>query len=454
MAMTPRSFAKTVHAYPRELVSFLLDLWDKTVPSEQLTDYEGYREAVPLPDADILEQLVSICYQASLLREEERSVNFRLILREPERFPPEEGPPQGLHRLLFTSPRVYSEYELRRLSPAIDFYRSLMGVRISPVHGLQIWGIVHSGPRWMQSLIGGRETPPALPPSLVIQVTGPGRIVICKGSVVIAALNGGQISVPSSDIFNSGWISESFADVRNELTDIHRLARTRAGKPWADLDAGFVRTLAQQVVKRIITTIRNSRHGGTLVYLPPARASALCCENRHMTVKYQFADEEPRQRFHTLITNIMNAVAEECIDVRHPDRPVGWIDYVSCGSETIARLDEALFEFAHLIAGLAAIDGAVIMSKRQEVLGFGAVISGDIDKVDTVARALDIEGEHTVPVRSEEVGTRHRSAYRLCHELHDALAIVVSQDGAVRVVKWHNGIVTYWDQIPSGVLGF
>ncbi len=452
--MTPRSFEKTVHAYPRELASFLLELWGGTALPGHLAGSEDFREAVPLPDPDILEQLVSICYQASLLREEERSVNFRLILQDPERFPPEEGPPLGLHRLLFTSPRVLGEYELRRLSPAVDFYRSLIGVRFSPAHGLQIWGMVHSGPRWVQSIIGGRETSPTLPPSLVIQVTGPGRIVLCKGSVVIAALNGGQISVPSSEIFNSSWIAESFADVRNELTEIHQLARARAGRPWADLEPGFVKTLAQQVVKRIITTIRNSRHGGMLVYLPPDQAESLCCENRHMTVKYQFADEEPRQRFRTLITNIMNAVAEECADDLHPERPVGWNDYVSCCSEAIALLDEALFEFAHLIAGLAAIDGAVIMSKRHEVLGFGAVISGDMDKVDTVARALDIEGEHTVPVRSEEVGTRHRSAYCLCHELHDALVIVVSQDGAVRVIKWHKGIVTYWDQIPSGVLGF
>ncbi len=452
--MTTRSFAKTVHAYPRELVSFLLELWGGTVPSGHAEDTEGYLKAFPLPDADILEQLVSICYQASLLREEERSVNFRLILRDPEHFPPDEGPPLGLHRLLFTSPRVFSEYELRRLSPAVDFYRSLVGVSYSSAHGLQIWGMVHSGPRWVQSIIGGRETSPTLPPSLVIQVTGPGRIVLCKGSYVIASLHGGQISVPSSEIFNSNWIAESFADVRNELTVIHEQARSRAGRPWADLEPGFVKTLAQQVVKRIITTIRNSRHGGMLVYLPSDQAEALCCENKYMTVKYQFADEEPRQRFRTLITSIMNAVAEKCADDLHPERPAGWNDYVSCGSETIARLDEALFEFAHLIAALAAIDGAVIMSKRHEVLGFGAVISGDLDKVERVARALDLEGERTVPVLSEEVGTRHRSAYRLCHELHDAMAIVVSQDGAVRVVKWHEGIVTYWDQIPSGVLGF
>jgi hypothetical protein len=454
MSVTPCGNLGGIHSYPKELVSFLLEHWDEAGTREEARDLEEYSLSDRLPDKILLEQLISTCYQASLMREEERPVNFRLIVREPERFAPEEGPPEGLHRLPFTAPRLFSEYELRSLSTATDFYRSLLGVRIDPAEGLQIWGMVHSGARWTQSVHGGRKTVRSLPPSLVIYVTGPGRIAVCKGSTMIASLIAGQINCPSRDIFNSRWMRESFADVRNELFEIHQAARARADFPWANLEPGFVRTLAKQVVKRIISTIRNSRHGGTLVYLPEDQAAALCCENRYMTVKYQFAEEEPRQRFRTLIVKIMNTLAEVCADRENPDKVVGWNDYVTTANEAIAHLDEALFEVAHLIAGLAAIDGAVIMSKRHELLGFGAVISGDIDRVELVAQALDREGDRTVTVRSEEVGTRHRSAYRLCHELHDALAIVISQDGTVRLVKWHKGRITYWNQVPSGVLGF
>ena len=44
------------------------------------------------------------------------------------------------------------------------------------------------------------------------------------------------------------------------------------------------------------------------------------------------------------------------------------------------------------------------------------------------------------------VGTRHRSAYRLCNELRDVIAVVISQDGNVRFVKRKDEAVTYWDQ--------
>ena len=48
------------------------------------------------------------------------------------------------------------------------------------------------------------------------------------------------------------------------------------------------------------------------------------------------------------------------------------------------------------------------------------------------------------------MGTRHRSAYRLCTRFPEALAVVISQDGGVRFVGWHEGAITYWDHTPLG----
>ena len=64
----------------------------------------------------------------------------------------------------------------------------------------------------------------------------------------------------------------------------------------------------------------------------------------------------------------------------------------------------------------------------------------------TVRRALDLEGQQAEEESTESVGTRHRSAYRLCLALPNTVAIVVSQDGSVRFVTNRQGTVTYWDQ--------
>jgi hypothetical protein len=440
------------HSYPRDLALFLCTQWN-----ESYSLPEGHQEidtdpADPLPDIAILETLISVCYQASLLREEERPIRFRLILRDPERFPAEQGPPTGLHRLVFTQPRPLNEHELRRLSPAVEFYRSLVGVALDPERGLQIWGIIYSGPRWVQTIHGGRGTSQPLPMSLVLRVTGPGRIAVCKGSITVATLNGGRVARPSLDVFDSHWLPASFAEVRAEIWALHTVAREKANAPWAPLDPDFPKILAQHVIRRMITIIRTLHHGGTLLLLPPHRTAEFFCENHYLAIKYKFVEEEPRQRFRTLIVGLMNALAEAYGLYGHQRNSVGWLEFVGSRNDTLSRLDEALFEVAHLIAGLSAIDGAVVLTKRFEVLGFGGEISGELAPVLTVARALDAEGEQVEREFTNGVGTRHRSVYRLCNAIHDAVAIVVSQDGNVRFVTWKDGAVTYWDQVATSVL--
>jgi hypothetical protein len=48
----------------------------------------------PLPGAAVLEGFFAACYQASMLREEERQVTFRAILAEPALFAPRGGRPR------------------------------------------------------------------------------------------------------------------------------------------------------------------------------------------------------------------------------------------------------------------------------------------------------------------------------------------------------------------------
>ena len=442
-----------IHSYPEELASFIYDVWQVPLFRERRIS-AGIDLSFRLPDRPVLERIISTCYQASLLQEEQRPIRFRLIIQCPEQFPGDDGPPAGLHRFQFTRPRPFNKYELYRLAPAAEYYRTLIGISLEPETRAHIWGMVHSGTRWMQAENGGRKTFPPLPICPVIYVTGPGLISVGIGSEIIASLTGGEINCPSLDVFASLWLAESFASVRTEMWELHHKAREQSGKIWANLDPDFGRTVVQQVMRRIISVIRTSHHGGMLIYLPPELTEEILKENRYMTVKYQFCDDEPRRRFRTLIQRIMNTLAEQLADPEDTDKVVGWLDYATCRDEKIGLLDEAIFDLAHFIAALSATDGAVVMTKRQELLGFGAVISGDIDRVETVIHALDTEGAITEIELREGVGTRHRAAYRLCEELRDAVAIVISQDGNVSVVKWHHGSVTYWDQTPTGVPGF
>src|SRR5262245_7396696 len=60
-----------------------------------------------LPDVELLEELLSVAFQASLLREEDRPVRFRLFVGAADTLSWDVGPPEGLLRLRFEVPRRF-----------------------------------------------------------------------------------------------------------------------------------------------------------------------------------------------------------------------------------------------------------------------------------------------------------------------------------------------------------
>jgi len=435
-----------VHAYPDDLAAAVTSRWNAPEVLGGLTP----RPSSTPPSGDVLRLLLSTCFQASLLQEESRPLHFRLLLHPPEGLDPSGGPPDSLHRLVFAGLRPFGPQELRRLAPAADFHRSLVGVNLYP-EGPRVWGIAHSGERWLNAFFGGRKAEDPLPDAPVVHVNGPGRIGVYRGSTHVVTLSDGCLHSPVADAFGSSWMPGLFARTRAGLLEQHAAARSRAGVRWAPLGRTFVRTLYRHIMRRIVGTVRDSGHGGTVVYIPEEFGGQLLEPNPYLTLRYPFVEEEPRERMRTLLLRSMNALAEVAYDPAWPDRAVGWQEYVVNNHLTVLRVEEAIFEVASLIAGLAAVDGAVILSSRHEILGFGAIIAGDVDRIDDVVQALDADGHRAVPLRGEGIGTRHRALYRLCRELRGAVGIVVSQDGHVQVVTWHNGAVTCWNQAASGL---
>jgi DNA integrity scanning protein DisA with diadenylate cyclase activity len=92
------------------------------------------------------------------------------------------------------------------------------------------------------------------------------------------------------------------------------------------------------------------------------------------------------------------------------------------------------------------VDGAVVITKQHDLVGFGGMISGRLPAVRSVARAADLEGDRVTEEESKNVGARHGSAYRLAGAMPGAVVIVISQDGGVRFVSQKGGRVTYWEQ--------
>ncbi|MEZ4338070.1 MAG: hypothetical protein R3B82_15730 [Sandaracinaceae bacterium] len=425
------------HAYPADLCRLVLARWDAGEP------------ASPGLDPVVFERFLSTAYQASLLREEERVVRFRAILTEPGSIGIDERPPERAQRFELAAPRPFTPTELRRLAVAADERRTLLGVHPDAHGELRIWGLVASGTFWLRDIEGGRRGGAPLPDAAVVLVDGPGCLTVCRGHRLVARLHAGRISERRADPFDSRWLPERFRDFRHGLLARHleraRQAREERGEVWAPLEAELPRQVAERLMKRVVSMLRGARHGATVAFVPVEHARALASESSPIDLKHGLAHEATRMSFASLMGDILDRFAQIHAAEDGEPRVVGWSDFEVATDHALATLDEALFEAAHLTAGLASVDGAVVLSMQHELLGFGGMIAGALPDVPVVWRALDLEGDQLVEESADRVGARHRSAYRLVGAVAGAIAIVISQDGSVRFVAEKSGRVVYWE---------
>src|SRR5246127_2492065 len=416
------------HSYPRELARQIAAQWDTAGMVDQL------------PPEDALTSFLSEAYQASLLREEDRAVVCRLILVNPAELGDDAGPPNGLHVLRFREERPLHEQEIRRLSPTATFYRSLIGVRWDSKRGFLIWGIINSGSRWVNQTDGGRLPGPVVPHRLVIHIRGPGTLVALRGQDRIATLLNGKLQDYGFNIFEASWLTH--LQERFAKWVLHECFKGQP-HPGATVERDFTRVLAQNVMRRVISQVRDARHGGMIIIIADPNWNKLVCPNGPISPKYWIKESKARRRYRELLFAVVRTLSEVGAELGLAS--VGWEEYQQIRDDRLAELDESIFECAHFLADLMAVDGALVLTAARDIIGFGAEIHVPTRENEMVYRALDIEGENSVPERADEAGTRHRAAYRLARDYPECMVTVVSQDGSVRYVGNRNGKVIYWD---------
>jgi len=412
--------------YPPDLARYVEAHWPAATP-------------LSLPSA-LLEDALAAAFQASLMVEEARATRFRLLLTSPEQLPDAGTPNQGVLRLKFDHGRPLYADELRRLAPAVPFETALIGAHAE--HGkLRIWGVAHSGPAWLAPTWGGRSIVPNWTYDPIIHVTGPGQLAVRCAGQLIGALERGLVVDAALDVFDSNWLRALFARERQVIQEEHAALQAQVASRTS-VEPSLIGKVAQQMLRRAIQLVRGARHGGLILIVDTAGGTERPL--RGLRLKYSFAQDEPSHRYRTLLFQIVEAVAS----VTAKDS-VGWLDFASNQSVRFEELEQALFEHSRVLANLTAIDGALVLDKRFDVLGFGAEVSAELPTPERVWRAVDAEAQVRKPEEIENVGTRHRAAYRFVNDHPDGLAVVVSQDGAVSFVANREGRVVFWEQSVS-----
>ena len=313
------------HTYPRELAERIIS--ERPKVTNALDD---------LPPKEALISLLSEAFQASLLREEGRPIRCRLILINPSELSEAEGPPTGMQMLQLLDERKLSAQEIRRLSPCATFYRSLIDIRWHPQEGFSMWGILNSGTRWVSRIDGGRLQSPTAPDRLIINVSGPGNLIISRGDDLIATLLNGRLEGHGFDIHKARWLQKSqdrFAQwAIQECFKGHHIGATVA--------SDFVKMLGQNFTLRIISQVRRARHGGMLVIVRTEDAK-ITDPMGSIRPKYWIRDTLARHRCRELLFGVMRTLSQLGAD--HGLKTVSWKDYQQIEDQRLAQLDESIF---------------------------------------------------------------------------------------------------------------
>ncbi len=424
-----------------------------------------------LPPDDVIIAVAEIAYQVSFTTEEGRHLAFRVVIGEPSDLGDD-------HRLFpaavrFAQPRPLTIPELRRLAPASDPRRLLVGVA-GPSHALEIWGLLDIGSARHAQLEGdvSDRSIPKTPDGLAIAVTAPGVLQASFGDTFLLELANGTLrceypniaaSSPQNDIsvFGQGPVADFFLDVQKRFLSI-------VGRPEYDppLDLGDVMQAFGGLFERLLLAVSSKRHGGALLVVPskPHTGCMSSVLTFHQTsagkpdtllnVKYPCDDNR-------LWLSLQGAVGARS----HYRTLAGFV--VPKANTTAGEMKgaaEAKFdraeEFADVvdyIVSLTAVDGAVVLTDDLRLLGFGTEILPGVD-VPAVFVATDDLAKEGEERRSDSYGTRHRSAFRFCAAMPSALAFVISQDGDAKAVRVAHGRVNVWPHILekrlSGKPGF
>jgi hypothetical protein len=293
------------------------------------------------------------------------------------------SPDQAKTALLFERPLPLDPGILTKIAPAVERPGIHLGVSHGPA-GLSVWGATRSIP----SLC------------LVVEVSAPGLIVIKHHSremagkfVNVAVLEGDQVKI----------IDERAA----AIPDCPALLTALLG---AESPGAWVSSVNQpaNVLVQLAISMRAHARGGLLLVVPAS-------------------GDAWRE---SIVSPIPYAVSPPY---------TGLAELARASSEDTSRLNRTV----DAVAGLTAVDGAVVLNNQYDVLGFGAKIvrrKGHA-QVEQVLVTEPIEGGQATLVHPDKLGgTRHLSAAQFVHDQRDAaegcIALVASQDGHFTVFEW------------------
>jgi hypothetical protein len=394
------------------------------------------------PKRALLDSLLRLAYQATLKTEEGRFVRGSLTFANPHE--PDVDPPLTL-RASFPSftklgaRHVVTVDNLVKLSRAIDRWSGSIAV-YAKGEKIIAWGVldqlVHQSIRLYREANSGFSNPGLL----TVNMDGVGDISAYHEDMFLGGIKAQNLIMRENDALASAMVKkyafESLAPFAQRISETLG-EQKREADVLGHLFYNWVTSIA-----RLCIGLRRVGCGGAFLLTPHPLKQKLY-------VGHAFAYTRLRESMvlDVLDQRYQRKVDDECTTMRRKgELPYNlFIERFLAESDAEDRRDE-MTGAVKLVTSLAAVDGLVLMTPDLVVAGFGAKIGLSPSKVyegaDFVRR-----GTRARTVDTAQFGTRHGSMLRYCALDRDALGLVVSQDGYVRLIMSSGKSLVFWDDL-------
>jgi len=427
--------------YPRDLHGILQGLWDSK------PFFHGW-PSVELPPKPVFDEIIDVCYHASMLTEEGRPTVFRIAFvgRQSPVSPRDDDELPPVTRYVLQEPVPFTQGELRRLAPVADPRRVLIAIEQSGGK-LQIYGLIDIGIALWEMARHERVMGHSSPEALVVMSSRPGELSISRGDRPVIRMRDGGIVTAAKSVLLEGPIAEFFNPasgvfIRNacQLSDINQ-------NPVEDDGLSFAH---QTFIESVLLYTAELQHGGTLLFVPDEVTHEDSRLLSRLSIKYVLSSTRPRNALVSAMSARLkhNALAENLQNRRTVKAEA--LEQLEALAGDQQSCEDAARDAARFIASLTAVDGAVVMTDTLRIIGFGAEVTATFSGGDKVNVAHTAEPTETKEVRFAEYGTRHRSAFRFVASMEPSVAFIMSQDGGVKAVRQVGSKLVMWPYFQIG----
>lgn len=362
------------------------------------------REQKLLPDVSDVRILIETAFLASLKQEEKQPVKFAIALMSKADNPAEEAEHEQVI-LRFRHSLPLNPETIAKLASAFD--PRITSLIAAPAGQdkieYEIWGAMFFGPttdRFEKMPATVSDPDLSRPDVFMVTAITAGSLLITRGNSQIGRFASGEFVPAIPSPFSS------------KAMGLYIMNMIESDEEFETHNSHY-RDLYPDILDRLLSEVSVRGHGGTIIIIPEQKIPQY---RNEFTSNYTF---EKSLGLDTILSRIP-------VSSLHYETPIDRENQLR-----ILTLNKKYIERINVVAQLACIDGALMLSSRLRVICFGSkLIARQWDH--EVRVGPDAFGGGGDVFNTSRLGTRHNSAINFVGACDGSIAFVISQDGPIR----------------------